>query len=150
MRTILAALRRSEHGSTVIETAIVAPVLALMALGGYDVSRMISRQHELQGGAVEMQTIVLAATSGTATNTSTIKTALVNTMGLSANDVTVTKIYRCSTTTTLVTDSSTCPSGNKVSTYVKVTLTDTYTPTWTSFGVGGAFNYNVSRMVQVS
>lgn len=141
---------RDARGSTVIETALVAPVLALLALGGYDVSRMVSRQHELAGGAVEMQTIVLAAASGTATDTATIKTALVNTMNLDPSKVTITKVYRCNTSTTLVSSSGSCGASDKVSTYVKVTLTDTYTPTWTKYGVGGPFNYSVTRMVQVS
>jgi len=43
-----------------------------------------------------------------------------------------------------------CTDAAQVSTYIKITLTDTYTPQWTSFGVGGPVNYSVVRMVQIS
>jgi hypothetical protein len=31
-----------------------------------------------------------------------------------------------------------------------VTVTDTYTPLWTSFGVGGNVNFSLERTVQMS
>lgn len=145
----LARLSRDERGSTVIETAIVAPVLLVLALGTFDVSQMISRQHQLQAGAGDVESIVLAVASGTSTDTSTVKTALVNTLGMAASKITVDKIYRCNVQTSVSTSNS-CSSGQKVSTYVRVTFTDSYTPLWKKFSVGSTMNYTVKRTVQVS
>ena len=151
LRPVLARLIGDRAGSVVIETAIVAPVLVLLGLGTYDTSRIIARQSDLQAGSTDVEGIVLAvAGSGTGTNVSTIKSVLQNSLSLNAQQVTVVKMYRCNTDNTLVTDNSTCATNDVISTYVQVTLTDTYTPTWTRFGVGSPFNYSLVRTVQVS
>lgn len=152
-KTLLRAtlrLLRDGTGSTVIETAVIAPVLVTMALGGFDVSRMIARQHELQNGAADTEAIVMAAASGTATDTNTVKNVLMNTLGLNSNQVSVTKMYRCGASTSLVSTSSSCVIGDYVSTYVQVVFRDNYTPIWTIFGVGSPLSYQVVRNVQVS
>ena len=76
----LAALAVDQRGTTVIETALVAPVLVLMALGSYDISHMVARQHELQSGASDVEGIVLAVASGTSTNVQTIKSVLTSSL----------------------------------------------------------------------
>ena len=143
-------LPRDDRGVTVIETAIIAPVLICLALGGFDVSSMVARQHELQNGAGDAEQIVLAAASGTATDTTTIKSVLANTLGIpnDAAHIAVDKLYRCGTATTLV--SAVCSSGSYESTYIQVTFHDTYTPLWAQFGIGSPVNYTVQRLVQVS
>jgi Flp pilus assembly protein TadG len=145
----LTSLVKDERGTTVIETAIVAPVLVAMALGSYDVSQMIARQHELQSGASDVEAIVFAVSTGTATDTVKIKQVLMASLGLTTSQVVVAKVYRCGTTTALVTSSSSCATGSKVSTYVQVSFTDRYSPIWTDFGVGAPLDYNVVRTVQV-
>ena len=138
-------------GSVVIETAIVSPVLILLGLGTYDTSRIIARQTELQAGAVDVQGIVLAvANTSTGTNVSTIKAVLKNSLSLNDQQVSVVKMYRCNADSTLVADQTGCNSTDVIATYVQVTLTDTYSPTWTRFGVGAPFNYRLVRTVQVS
>lgn len=143
-----------DRGTTVIETALVAPVLAAMALGSYDVSRMVARQHELQNGAGDMESIVLASAQGSATSVDTIKTVIRTQLNIPDNNLTVVKKYRCGKATPLYTyvdgTYSSCSVGDYVSIYVQVAASDTYTPMWTSFGVGGPLNYNVTRMIQVS
>lgn len=138
-------------GSVVIETAIVAPVLILLGLGTYDTSRIIARQSELQAGSTDVEGIVFAiAGASSGTNVSTIKSVLKNSLSLNDSQVTVVKMYRCNTDTALVTSNTTCASNDVISTYVQVTLTDTYTPTWTRYGIGSPFNYRLVRTVQVS
>lgn len=138
-------------GSVVIETAIVAPVLILLGLGTYDTSRIIARQSELQAGSTDVEGIVLAvAGSVTGTNVITIKSVLKNSLVLNDSQVSVVKMYRCNTDSTLITDRTTCASNDVISTYVQVTLTDTYSPTWTRYGIGAPFNYRLVRTVQVS
>src|SRR5205809_105857 len=100
----LRAFRRCARASAAIETAFVAPVLVTLALGGYETSRIVSRQHELQTGAAEAEGIALAANQGASTDTTTLKTILMNSLSLSTSQVTVTKLYRCGTSTSLVTD----------------------------------------------
>lgn len=146
----ITALIHDQRGTTVIETAIVAPVLVLMALGSYDISHMVARQHELQSGASDVEGIVLAVASGTSTNVQTIKSVLTSSLELTNEQVTVVKVYRCGAATTLVTVSTSCTSGSVVSTYVRVTFIDSYSPTWTEFGVGHALAYRVVRTVQIS
>ena len=145
----LKRLPRDKRGTTVIEVAILAPVLIIMALGGFDVSRMVARQHELQSGAGDAEQIVLAAASGTSTDVNTIKSVLANTLGIpnDASHITVTKLYRCGTTTM---QSTVCSSGAYESTYLQVTFNDSYTPLWSQFGIGGPVSYQVQRLVQIS
>lgn len=147
----LAQLRSDTAGSVVVETAIVAPVLVTLGLGAFDISRMIARQSELQAGSTDVEGIVLAvAGTSTATNVSTIKSVLMNSLSLSSNKVTVVKMYRCNVQTTLTTTNASCGSTDVLSTYVQVTLTDSYTPMWTQFGLGSTINYSLVRTVQVS
>lgn len=147
----LAQLRGDTAGSVVIETAIVAPVLVVLGLGAFDISRMIARQSELQAGSTDVEGIVLAvAGTSTTTNVSTIKSVLMNSLSLSANEVTVVKMYRCNVQNNLETTHGDCGETDVLSTYVQVTLTDSYDPMWTRFGVGSALNYRLVRTVQVS
>ena len=147
----VAHLRTDTAGSVVVETAIVAPVLVTLGLGAFDVSRMIARQSELQAGSTDVEGIVLAvAGTSTATNVSTIKSVLMSSLSLSSNKVTVVKMYRCNVQTTLTTTNASCGSTDVLSTYVQVTLTDSYTPMWTQFGLGSTINYSLVRTVQVS
>jgi Flp pilus assembly protein TadG len=143
-------LPRDKRGTTVIEVAILAPVLILMALGGFDVSRMIARQHELQSGAGDAEQIVLAAASGTSTDVNTIKSVLANTLDIpnDSSHIVVTKLYRCGTTSSL--QSTVCSAGVYESTYLQVTFNDRYTPLWSQFGIGSPVDYRVQRLVQIS
>lgn len=153
MRALSPSLRRllgCETGSVVVETAIVAPVLVILGLGAYDTSRIIARHADLQAGSTDVEGIILAVASGSATNVQTIKGVLQNSLNLPSNKVTVTKVYRCTVDDDLVNSASDCESNDVVSTYVQVTLTDTYTPMWTKFGIGSAMNYSLTRTVQVS
>lgn len=149
-RRWLAALADDQRGTTVIETALVAPVLVVMALGSYDVSHMIARQHELQSGAADVEGIVLAVAQGGTTDVQTVQRVLKRSLRLNGEKVTVEKVYRCGANASVITNIADCLSGTVVSTYVRVTFADTYSPTWTEFGVGGPLVYEVVRTVQVS
>ena len=79
----LVRLAGDERGAAVVETAIIAPVLALLALGSYDMSRMIARQHDLQGGASDVEGIILAVATGPGTNVNKIEAVLESSLDLS-------------------------------------------------------------------
>jgi len=152
-------LRRDSKGAVAIETALVAPLLILMSVGGFEISEMVARQHELQGGASEATAVALAANQGAQTDVNTLKELLVNSLDVSANDVTVTKVYRCDAANTYVALASDCDGENdsgrqhrrkQVSTYVKIEITDTYTPTWSKIGISHPLTYEVERTIQLS
>ena len=54
------SFRRNQRGAVIIETAFVAPVLALLGLGAFQVSQAVARQHELQAGADDAAAMALA------------------------------------------------------------------------------------------
>ena len=147
---LIRTLRRDTAGSVVIETAIVAPVLVLLSLGTFDISRMIARQHELDTAGIDVQGIILAVASGSGTSLSAIKSVIVSSLNVSSDKVTVEQVYRCGTTNSLHTNANVCGGGDKQSTYIRVTITDKVTPFWTNFGIGQAMNLKVVRTVQVS
>ena len=151
MRTrMFKRLLREQTGTMAIETVLVAPVLALMALGVFQVGTLVSRQQELQSGASEAESIVLAAANGPGTDSTTIQNIVANSLHLKPSQVTLLQRYRCDNATTFVSDASSCPTGtSQTYRYILLTLTDTYTPLWAQYGVGSPFQYNVSRTIQV-
>lgn len=146
----LSGLAGDEGGSMTIEMAILAPILVLLALGSVDISRMISRQHELQAGITEAEAIALAANAGASTDTAGLKSVLMQSLSLSSSQVDVDKQYRCNADTSLVASANSCSANAIVSTYVKITLRDSYSPFWQRMGAVGTWNYNIVRTVQLS
>jgi len=144
----IARIHRDESGSMAIETAFVAPVLLILALGGFEVSSMVARQTELQSAAAEAAAVVRAVAPETAAERTTVRDILVTSTGLTNEQITVTEVYRCGTSTAYVTTANTCGGGVEYK-FIRVDLTDTYAPTWTQWGVGSGFTYNVSRTVQI-
>lgn len=137
-----------------VETAIVAPVLATMALGAFDASRILSRQQQLQSAANEASEIILAAAGGSGINSTDLETIIENSLGLSASQLTIAPRFRCDDSATLVATkpgpSEGCPTSKPVFSYVRLTVTETYTPVWTQFGFGSPISYDIVRTVQVS
>jgi Flp pilus assembly protein TadG len=153
LKRLLAQLRDQTRGSVVIETAIVAPVLILLSLGTFDAGRMVARQNELQSAAAEAEAIVQASVPTDSDARNQVRNVLMASVNAGnaypATTVAVTEIYRCETGADFV-PVNTCTDAKQVSTFIKIALTDTYTPQWTSFGIGSPLNYSVVRMVQIS
>ncbi|MFN4114520.1 MAG: TadE family protein [Sphingomonadaceae bacterium] len=137
-------------GSMAIETAFVAPVLAVLALGTFEVGSVVSRQHELQTAASEGEAIALATAAGAVVEIQTIEDILKTSLGLEDDQVSIVRRFRCNAETTLRATANQCAEDDVVSSYIQLTLTDTYVPVWTRFGVGGPIDLNVERMVQLS
>lgn len=149
IRKLLACLR-DNRGAVVIETALVAPVLALMSVGAFQVSQAVARQHELQTGADDAASLALAGWQQDTGDITAVKSVIRRTLALSDSEVTVARKFRCGTDTALVDDRATCPTGTIVTSYIQIRLTDTYTPLWADFGVGSDIDYDVQRLVVVS
>ncbi|WP_171033005.1 TadE/TadG family type IV pilus assembly protein [Qipengyuania marisflavi] len=150
LRTFIARLRDDAHGTVVIETAFVVPILALLALGGFETSRIVSRHSELQAAAAEAAAIVLASTPDEESERDTIEDVVEASTGLIDSKVSLNFKYRCDTTGLLTEDLDSCGSGAVVSEFIIIVMRDTYTPLWTEFGIGSAINYRVQRRVQIS
>ncbi|HKX77459.1 MAG TPA: TadE/TadG family type IV pilus assembly protein [Novosphingobium sp.] len=147
---LLRAIAADSRGTMIIETAIVGPVLILLALGAFEVTQIISRQHELQIGVAEAEAIVLAANSGAATDTTALAGILRESLSLSGDHVAVTKLYRCNADPEMVASAGLCEEDDVISTYIRIQLRDSYSPLWTSFGVSQPFAFTVVRTVQLS
>lgn len=143
---------RDNAGTMSIETALVAPVLATMALGAFEGSSMLSRQQQLQSAANEASEIILAAANGTGVTSSDLEDILEASLDIKDDQLTIAARYRCDDSTSLVSTkpTSTCPTSKPIYTYVKLTLTEKYTPVWTSFGIGKAVTYKIERTIQIS
>jgi Flp pilus assembly protein TadG len=150
MSGIADRLASDRAGSMAIETAIVAPVLLLLSLGAFQVSMMVARQSELQSAAAEAGAIVMAVKPTTAAQLAAIERVVESSSGLAPDQVTITRIYRCGTSAAYTETSTACGSEEEVSTFLRVAMTDRYTPEWARFGVGRPLTYRVTRMVQVS
>ena len=152
MNTAFASFaRRLWHdakGIAAVETVLVMPALLAMALGAFEVSRMIARQTELQAAMAQASSVALATEPTSDARRATLQGILQTSTGLGANNITLIAAYRCGTATAYVSDATTCGTA-RVSSFLKVTITDSYTPTWTQFGVGSALSFNVTRYVMI-
>lgn len=147
-RGFLDSLRGDTRGAIAIETALVAPVLALMAIGSFEVGTMVSRQQELQSAASEAESIILAASASEVETSSTdIEDVIETSLNLGDSQLELDQLFRCDNGTISATAPE-CASG-QLYIYVEVALTDSYTPIWANYGLGNTINYNVVRTVMV-
>ena len=148
-RSLIVRLRRETRGTMMIETALVAPMLVLMSIGSFEASQMFARESELQTAASEASAIALASKPDTQAKRNTLRDIIKTSTGLTNSSVTVDAAYRCGTSTAYVITDTGCGT-QKVSNFVKIYVTDTYTPAWTHVGIGGAVTYRVTRYVMLN
>lgn len=141
---------RDRSGTIAIETAFVAPVLALLSIGAFQVSALVARQQELQSGAAEAATIALARTPTSETSRNTLRDIVRTSLGLAEGQVIVTNLFRCGTRETYALLISDCDSADIVATYLRIEIKDTFVPDWTQLGIGSPVELNVVRTVQIS
>ena len=159
---------RDEKGSIAVEMAFVVPILATFALGAFEIGTIFSRQQELQAAALEGETIALAVARGAEIHVDEIEDIIKTTARLGNDNVNVTRFYRCDADANTVDNPALCiaegegevdgetseggEEANKpvVSSYLRIEVTDSYTPVWKDFGIGDTINYDVERTVQVS
>jgi len=150
----LGALLRDLRGTMAIETAIVAPVLIALSIGGFEVSSIVARQSELQSAAAEAVAIVMAATPETQTEVDQIEAVIEASADIPEDDVTFELKYRCAMgdllTATELGELETPCDEKTVSSFIVITMSDSYSPVWTSYGLGHEIEYHVVRSVQMS
>ena len=143
------ALGSNQRGAMAVETAILAPALITLAIGGFEISSIVARQTELQSAAAEAAAIVRAALPETAAEREAIRDVLASSTGLAAANVSVIEVYRCFGEDDYTDARLECEDEETTSTFIEVTMSDTYQPVWTEFGLGSAMSFNVSRTIQV-
>lgn len=144
----LSRLLRNSDGSAVVETVLVAPILMAMSVGSYEMSRIIARQSELQAASDEVSYVALATEPTSATRRATLKTIIQTSTGLPAEKVIIDAAYRCGSATNYVTAAAGCGT-SRVSSFAKITLTDSYSPVWTQYGLGSTFTFSVTRYIMI-
>lgn len=152
MRRAFPFLRRAlrcQAGSMAIETAIIAPVLIALSIGGFEIGAIVARQTELQSAAAEAAAIVRAATPATSEERIAIRDVVAASSGLAVGQVSVTEIYRCADASAYVTTTDNCNPGVVVNKFIRLAIADTYHPLWADFGIGSEMTFNVVRTVQV-
>lgn len=152
---------RDDRGSMAIETAFVAPVLLLLALGGFEVSQMVSRQTELQSAAAEAAAVVRASIPETWEERRAVRdivaTSLCNGAAIQAADgwascgnvaVRVFRVSRCGTSSTYTYYFDSCGTETEYD-FIRLEISDRYDPIWAQWGVGSGFDYYVNRTIQI-
>ena len=147
---ILQRLWRERDGVMTIETAFVVPILVVLCLGGFEASQIVARNTELRTAVSEASAIAISSPPDTQKDIDTIEDILEASTGLADNKVTLAEKYRCDNDETMTDDETTCGISAVVSTFLEITITDTYTPTWTDFGIGAPVRLSVTKTVQVS
>lgn len=151
LRRLLRSLHGDSAGSTVIETALILPPLLALSLGAFEMSRIIARQADLQKAANEASDIVRAATPDSDSKRATIKSVIMSSTGLATDKVNISLVHRCSTSADYSNGANACNSGGsaQATSYIKLVITDVYTPIWRNYGMGSSMNYSVTRYVQI-
>lgn len=147
----MSSLRRlsgSVDGAAAIEVALIAPVMVMLALGSFEVGNVIARRSELQGALAEASGIALAAEPTSASRRETLKSIIVESGDLASEDVTVDAAYRCGSAEDYVETLTSC-SSERVSSYLRIVIADSYEPLWTKFGIGTPIEQTLTRYVMI-
>ncbi len=150
MKNRIRNLIHDARASMAIETAIVAPVLILMTLGTFEVGTVVARQHELQSAANEAEIIIMSTNQGATVEIDDIKTILQSSVDLGSDQVSIEREYRCALNQNKTKVRGNCGSSAFVLEYLNVVVKDSYTPTWTAFGIGQEIDFRVERSVLIT
>lgn len=150
IKRLLRQLRRDQRGTMAIETALVAPVLLALSMGGYEASRIFARQTELQTAVAEAGDVAIAIKVDTALERSKLRDRIKASTKLTDAEVTISNSYRCGAEANIVTSASSCSGSQVITTYLDIRVTDTLNPMWSQLGFGDVVNFNVHRLVLVA
>ena len=124
----LHALVRDSRGTSVIEFALLAPVLAVTFMGVTDVSMAYSRQLAIEQAAFRaLEKVSVGTVQSDYEYLKEEAAAADGPGGVLASHVTVTPRLECNQVTQLAFD-GTCPNGEMISRYVQISIAYTYTP----------------------
>jgi len=131
-RTLLSC----ERGNSFVEMAFAAPVLASLLLGMIDISRGVADKLELT--QIAQRTIERVQRTGySPSNNSTLETEAETVAGTGSN-ATVTAWLECGNSSTQLSFTGSCSSGQPYARYVRITVTRPFTPLFGSRFFPGA------------
>jgi Flp pilus assembly protein TadG len=122
----LRTLARDERGASIIEMAMVLPVLATLLVGMVDISRAYSFKLQLEQAAQRSIEKVQQYRTTSSTFT-TLQTEAATAAGVPATDVVVDYWLECNGTRAGTYD-STCTSGQTYARYITVRITKKFSP----------------------
>jgi len=129
MRKFLHRLRADQHGASVIEFALFAPVLGVMVMGVSDLAMGYSTKLKMEAAiyrALEKVSVGISST-GVSTSYAYLQTEAATAAGVPTSQVAVDQWLECNRARQ--TDfSGSCAAGQDTARYVKVTINTTYRP----------------------
>ena len=134
-------------GGALLKARVVG--IQVRGLGPLEIQRVVAVEDVAQHDVGEAEIIALAAASGATTDVTRIKSILKVSADLDDEQITVTRFYRCNANQATVTSPDSCNEDDVVTDYIRLTISDSYTPIWTDFGVGETVNMQVERTVLV-
>ncbi|HEU5481557.1 MAG TPA: TadE family protein [Sphingomicrobium sp.] len=123
---MIRAIFSCERGNSFVEMALTAPILAALLLGMVDISRGVSTKLQLVQAA--QRTVELAQRSGFQYADIADLEAEAETAAGTGSNATVTGWLECGSSTTRLSWTSTCSSGQAYSRHIDVTITRPFTP----------------------
>ncbi len=154
LASLVRALARDTSGAMAIETAFIVPILATICLGGFEASQLVARNTELQTALAEAAAVSLARQPQTQGEIDTIIGIVAVSTGLDEDpaegEIVMVRKYRCAVEDELRDSDAAYDPNEPISSYLQLTLNDSYDPIWTSFGIGSTVEFSKTRMLQIS
>jgi len=126
---LLRTLWASERAVSAVETALVAPFLAITIMGTVDVARYAAAKIALQQAV--NRGLEMSSMGGTTYSSTSIQSEAATQAGVATSDVTVAQTQTCAGTT--ATWGTSCTSGQEIAKYTSITITKNFT---CSFALG--------------
>lgn len=123
------AFLASERAVSAVETALVAPFLAVTIMGTVDVARYAAAKIALQQAV--NRGLEMSSMGGTTYSSTSIQSETATQAGVSTSAVTVAQSQTCAGVT--ATWGASCTTGQETAKYTSVTVTKSFTP---SFALG--------------
>lgn len=123
---LLSLLRRDERGTSVIELALAAPILAVLTVGIIDLSEGFSQKLRLEQAAQRAIEKVMNGRANT-TTIAALKTEAATTAGVPESNVTTDFWLECNGTRATNYNSA-CSANQTYARYLSVSIRKTYTP----------------------
>ena len=149
---MMKSLFKCERGNSVIEVALVAPVLAMLLIGMVDISRGVSEKLKLTQIA-QRSTERVQRGYFNATTDLPILDAEAEAAAGTGSAATVTAWLECGTSTTRLAYDASCSPGTHSARFVSITITKSFTPMfgprWAGANANGTYTLRALSGVRV-
>ena len=123
----LATLLKDNRGTSVLETALIVPTLAMFVMGGSDLAMGFSEKLKMQQSAA--RAIEMATAGGRGSSAfNNLQTEAATAAGVPTSNVTVDKWLECDGVRQTSFDDTCTSSGAQVARFVSISISGSYTP----------------------